>query len=476
MPEATEQVYKDAEQIVAEVIAAWQSRISDINSGTDSIVRIWAEVFANSVEGLYLAQQLLHDDMFIQSANALALDRYGDTYSRPRHDGTLATGTLRLSGSGGTFIPLGTQVGMPRPAQDDVLIFATTVAATIPAPGIPTAPVAADAGAGTLNAGTYEFAVSFQTIEGETAIGPPSNALAIIGSHNINLTAIPLGGAGTTARNLYMRINGGAWAKVTTAATVASLNNNTATTVTVVLGTSGGLPLDTSTAERVTVAATAAEVGVDYNVGIGAITDLVDVVSGLSGVTNAVAFTGGSEQEDIETFRTELLKRVRAPQSGSILDLQSWATDVEGVGSATAVAGFNLAGAATPGTVAVRITAADGSIAGAPLIASVLAYLLTKDLANISIEVGTYTANTINVAATITPATGYVLADVQDSARLAVLAYINSVAVGATVYKAGIVDAIFGLAGIADVNVTAPAANTTQTATQKAIMSTWTPS
>lgn len=465
MAENADVVYKDAETILADLIAAWQTRIPDMNFGADSVARIWSIVFANTTEGLYLMAQLLHDDMFIQTQNALALMRSGEMYGRPQKTGTLATGVVRFGGAGGTVIPLGTEVAAPRAAEDDPLLFSTTASAVVPNPGTPTAPVAADQAVGVLAAGTYEFGITFVTVEGETEIGAVSNAVAIAINRQIRLTAIPLGGPGTVARSVYRRVDGGAWQKITDATIVAALNNNSAVTVDYNGGTLGGLPPDESTAERISVTATAVDSGVDYNVAVGAITDLSEVVSGVAEVTNLATFTGGTDDEDIETFREELLKRVRAPQSGSPADLETWATDIDGVESAKAFPNLDLAGSTVPGTTTVRISGPGGIVPDAGVVTATQDYLRSKDLANITVLVGTFTPNPIAVTVTVTPDTGYTVADLTASVQQAITDYINSVQVGGTVWKAGVIDAVFGLAGV--VNVTSTFTDTTNTSVQK---------
>jgi len=66
-----------------------------------------------------------------------------------------------------------------------------------------TAPTVLATGTGTLT-GTYEYAVSFVNAQGETGIGPTSGPVAIVGA-GYNLTTIPLGPTGTTARKIYRK-------------------------------------------------------------------------------------------------------------------------------------------------------------------------------------------------------------------------------------------------------------------------------
>jgi hypothetical protein len=221
MPSQSDLVYRSRETIVTEMIAALQARIPDAQTGPDSVWRIIIEVVANSIDGLYLAAFLLNQDLYVQTAEYESLLRRGEEFGLGMKLGTPATGTVAISGDGGTVIPLGTQVGAPQ-VSGSALLFNTTVLATIPNPGAPTAPVAADAlVAGNLT-GLYEWAVTFVTLAGETQVGASSNALTLTASR-ASLTAIPVGGPGTTARKLYRSLNGGLFQYT------ATLNNNTAT-------------------------------------------------------------------------------------------------------------------------------------------------------------------------------------------------------------------------------------------------------
>jgi uncharacterized phage protein gp47/JayE len=406
--------------------------------------------------------------MFIQTANALALIRKGEEVGRPQKAGTIAAGSVRFSGVGGMFIPTGTIVSVDRPTLGDTLDFVTTEDGTIPDPGIPTAPTATDNGAGTLT-GTFEYGVTFQTIDGETELGAISVPL-VLAAHKTALTASPIGGPGTTERRIYRRVNGGPWGWL----------HDLADNVTTVYNDNGavgaGVPPSVSTAERVTVTAQSAQVGAVYNVAVGTITDISDAPANLDDVTNLVTFTGGTDQEDIEAFRQALLKWVRAPQTGSPSDLEVWAETVDGVESATCFNNVNLAGAATPGTAVVRISGPGGSIPDSAVEAAVLAVLEAHDLTNITILVGVNVAHVIDVAITVTLKAGFVLADVSQSVISAISQYILSVPVGGHVYVAGLEAAAFGLPGVATVQVTTPAADVALAATEKATVGTITPS
>jgi hypothetical protein len=105
-----------------------------------------------------------------------------------------------------------------------------------PAAVLPAAPVAAPlvvqggAAAGP-TAGVHYFAVSFVTATGESPPGPVSLPFNATGANGANLSAIPTGPGGTTARNVYMtRANGNPLSLYF----AVQLAGNVATTLTVV--------------------------------------------------------------------------------------------------------------------------------------------------------------------------------------------------------------------------------------------------
>mgnify|MGYP001401590232 CR=1 FL=1 len=89
------------------------------------------------------------------------------------------------------------------------------------------APLTTQGAAGNVNAGLHSWAVTFVTGSGETNLGTNSTPLNVgAGGHIVNLTAIPLGPVGTTARKIYRTVAGntGNFLLVTT------INDNTTTT------------------------------------------------------------------------------------------------------------------------------------------------------------------------------------------------------------------------------------------------------
>jgi uncharacterized phage protein gp47/JayE len=615
--------FKPSDQILSDMLAQLVAAIPDAHTDEDGILAIVFTIESGQLETVYLANQLLLEDMFITTASLQALQRHGQEYGVPLKDGTFSIGTLLFSGDGATYVPVNTEVGYDPGNGLDVVYFNTTSDGTIPNPGIPTpVTIAINATAGNLN-GTYEYMVTFVTASGETLPSADSNAVSPV-NQEINLTAIPLGGAGTTKRRIYRAKNGTGIFRM-----VAEIADNTTVIYTdnitdgVVAG--NNLVPSIDTAHSVTVNGIAQSAGVDGNAAIGTITVLTNAPATLNAVTNPTAFAGGTDAEDTEAYRRRLLEWVQNAQTGSPNDLKSWAEAVAGVETATvfsqttieanmlsanessvetgitdwanyvnatlaqsatqalngvdslrltaiangdmgaisaasktvvpgeyysALASFRagstarvvqtaiqwrdagdtllsvsfgpnylldsnanwtqaavtyaqapagavkarmvvyVVGAVTaeihyvdqmllvhglqtswviggavlspaPGHVTVRISGPAGSAPSAQVIADVATALLAQDLADVSIHVAAFTAVPTAVTVDVTTSGTYTLADVTASVQGAISDYINSLPIGGTMYLSGIVDAVFGLAGIADVVVTTPGSNQT---------------
>jgi uncharacterized phage protein gp47/JayE len=451
---ADDAMYRRADEILADMLAALQAAVADAYVGDDGAINIIFRIEASQFENLYLANQLLLEDSFVSTATFQALRRHGEQYGLAMQDGTVSVGSLTITGGGGTYVPIGTEVAYDPGAGLDPVYFDTTLDGTIPDPGTPLPPTAAiNATAGNLN-GLYEYVVTFVTASGETVASAESNAVSPA-TQQVNLTAIPVGGPGTTARRIYRALNGsGIYRRIT------EIANNTATTftdnVTDAVMNAGSLVPTVDTAHSITVTAQSQQTGVEGNVAAGSITELTNAPATLTDVLNTAAFTGGSDPENTEDFRARVLDAIQNPQTGSAADLKAWAENVAGVGTATVFPNTPAAGQTT-----VRITAENGGIPDSTLLAQVQAELDSRDLANITIIVASFTQTVENVTVDVTTSGTYTLADVTPQVQQAITDYINGLDIGQTLMVAGIIDAVFGLAGIADVVVTTPATNQT---------------
>lgn len=467
MPIVDTSMYRTRDEILAELVAQLLAAIPDAYTGDDGVISIVFNIEAGQLENLYLANQLLLEDLFIQTASYQALLRHGDQYGLSPDAGAQSVGTLKFQGDGGTYIPIGSEVGYDPGGGLDVIYFQTTTDGTIPNPGVPTAPTAAVSATAGVLTGTYEYAVTFVNASGETLASPVSNPVSP-SAKQVNLTAIPIGGTGTTARNIYRDKNGaGNWRLI---ATIADNSTTTyADNISDATHDTGALQPTVDTAHTVTVNGQSEDSGADKNVAIGVISELTNAPSNLVAVTNPTAFTGGTEPEDTEDFRQKLLEFVQNPQTGSIGDLQEWAEQVAGVDTATAVPNVPSAGQVT-----VYISGPGGAIPGSDVIAAVLAALQDQDLANITINVSTFSALSQAVTVDVTTDPAYSLGDVTATVQNALTNFINNIPVGGTMYRAGIIGAVIDLPGIVDVTVTTPATNVTASSTQKFVPGTLT--
>jgi uncharacterized phage protein gp47/JayE len=464
MPITDETFFRTREDLLADMLAAWTAVIPDIYLGEDGIVRIMTDIESGQLENVFLANQLLLEELFVQTASTQSLARYGDMFDLAIEEGVKSTGILTFTGDGGTYIPFDAEVGYDPGNNLDIVYFVTTLDGTIPNPGLPLAPTAAiNATAGNLN-GLYEWMVTFVTAGGETLPSPISNSISPV-NQQANLTVIPTGGVGTTQRKIYRRKNGtGDFRLVTTIAdntTTAYTDNVTDATV-----ASGAIAPTVTTATRISLPAAAEEVGASGNVVAGTITILTNAPATLTDVVNVAPFTGGVEPEDTEQYRQRLMEHLQNPQSGSPLDLKAWAEEVPGVETATVFPNDNL-GTPQNGHVTVRISGPGGIVPASDVIAATLQALQDQDLATISLHVTTFSPLATNVTVDVTTSGTYTLTDVTPNVQAAITAYINGLQVGETLMISGIIDAVFGLPGIADVIVTTPATNQTTAATQK---------
>jgi len=133
------ELYRAKEQILAAFLSAWQAAVPDVWIGDDGTLMIMLRIESAQIEGLYLANQLVLQDMFIQSASSAGLQRHGDEIGLQQLVCTPASGELLFSGDGGVYIPTGTEAGYAPGGGADILYYQTTQDGTMPNPGIPTA-------------------------------------------------------------------------------------------------------------------------------------------------------------------------------------------------------------------------------------------------------------------------------------------------------------------------------------------------
>lgn len=369
-------------------------------------------------------------------------------------------GTVTFIGDVASVIPSGTSVSTVAQRVDDpVYQFQTTIDEQV-GMSPPVDPVTTTDAVGTGSiTGTISYKVTFEGRGGETEAGPASTPLTVT-AKNIQLTGLPTGPSGTTARKIYRSDDTGE-----DFIYLASISNNTATTY--LDNTAGPLtstdiaPLVNST-DRVDIPCQSLEVGAATNVGPNAISQLVDTVAGVNAVTNEAAFTGGADEENDDAYRDRLIAAVgRATGQGNITDYINWATSVEGVERASVIPQWNDAN-----TVKVVLVGPNNSVVPTAVVEEVQALLDPDENGNggglapigAVVTVESVAALVVNVAATLVLHTGYSLdgdngtTPVRAALATSVADYLSSLSAGDALIRNEVLAAIITTNGVSDVS------------------------
>ena len=117
---------------------------------------------------------------------------------------------------------------------------------------------------------------------------------------------------------------------------------------------------------QVMVAAECLETGTIGNVAAGTVVLLGEPLEGVTAVTNPEPFSGGTDEEDDDSYRARVIAAYDEPLSGARRDYVAWAKQVPGVGGV-----YPIPLADGPGTVTVLITDSNGEPANQTLIDAV---------------------------------------------------------------------------------------------------------
>ena len=94
--------YKSRQSWLGDMLAQLQAAITDVFVGEDGVIRILFEIQSAQLENLSLANQILLEDMFVQTASLTALKLHGQQYGIAMSEGALSQGFVRFSGDDGT--------------------------------------------------------------------------------------------------------------------------------------------------------------------------------------------------------------------------------------------------------------------------------------------------------------------------------------------------------------------------------------
>jgi uncharacterized phage protein gp47/JayE len=214
-----------------------------------------------------------------------------------------------------------------------------------------------------------------------------------------------------------------------------------------------------------TAAVTAAAAGQDGNRAEGVTLSFESPIATVNATATvaAVGLASGTDEEDIEDFRTRVLERMRSPpHGGAASDYIAWAREVAGVTRAWC---FPLEGGA--GTVTVRFVRDDDAslIPDAGEVAAVQAHIDAVRPVTATVTVAAPTAVALNFTIHVVPDNSATRAAVEAELRDLLL---RAAKPGGTILLSQIRGAVDDAAGVTDWSVTAPAADVTHTTAQMA--------
>lgn len=241
--------------------------------------------------------------------------------------------------------------------------------------------------------------------------------------------------------------------------TVKVVTGTGAITVGDLFESTGGIQFAATESKSVTdgdtVAVQAVTEGVSGNVAAGAVTLMPVTLTGISVITNEAAMAGGYDAESDDSLRARYYDAVLTPAtSGNKNQYIAWAKSVSGVGGAKC---YPLANG--PNTVEVCIIDSDMQPASTQLVAEVQNYI-DPGIAGAgggAAPIGAYctvtsaTGLAINVACTVTLASGYDSATVIANVTESIKTYLDSIAFSGTyVSYAKIANAVNDAEGVLD--------------------------
>ena len=286
---------------------------------------------------------------FLPWSNGVYLD-YKGLYEIGLERGTAtnSSGVVTFIGDLETAIPAGTITSnSPQIVTDPVVQFETIQDEEIGMLAPTTAVTAVAGGAGAITSGTglalepISYKVTFVGRGGETDPGPESTPDLSVSSKEIELTDIPTGPSGTTARKIYRRDDTAAeWYYL------ATISDNTTTVYTdneaAHAATIGDIAPTANSTDRVDINCTSVDTGLVNNVGIEEIDQLVDAIDGVESVLNSDVFTGGTDDESDIDYQTRLVQAISSDSGqGNQADYITWSTEVDGVEAAAVIPLWN---------------------------------------------------------------------------------------------------------------------------------------
>jgi uncharacterized phage protein gp47/JayE len=245
------------------------------------------------------------------------------------------------------------------------------------------------------------------------------------------------------------------------------------------LKTASGLKFKTTETATITagnndsnaVSAESDEVGTANNIGAGTLTIIEDNIANVDSVTNALAATGGVNEESDIAFKKRFQAYIEGLGRSNIAGLSAGALSVEGITSVSVVELFPPVA-----NVNVDLYIDDGTAAGVTSaqiteVQSIIDGDGTEEnpgyrAAGINVQVKAPNIVTQDITLDATILSGVDTDQLQNDVINNLTEYVNTLGVGNSIIYSELVAAVMAVYGISDVSITDPSANVAITSTQ----------
>ena len=200
--------------------------------------------------------------------------------------------------------------------------------------------------------------------------------------------------------------------------------------------------------------AEALEGGSSGNAASGMITVMTACPMAVTGCTNPKAFSGGSDEEEDETFRKRILASYqRLPNGANAAWYEQTAMNYGGVAAARAVGR-----ARGIGTVDVYVATEQG-LPEEELLTGLQAELQAKREIAVDVAVKAPSIQDVNVTVAVAPENGNAFGEVKAAVEQCIVSFFNGKLLGKPVRLAELGSMIYALDGVANYRITAPTAD-----------------
>lgn len=457
---------KSIEDFITVQLVKWQELEPTININKDSMVYMDAAVMAELAYMLQLDAVTLANNAFLAYATGDELSNLGADRGMYRKVATRSSGVARFGratkAAANYVIPAGTRISTQPGGDGTSILFATTTEATL----YGTVPQVINVSGQQNTAGVmisnshYHYKVT--AVDGNGVETNPSDVFSILtttGSNNKSVNLTWAAAARATKYRVYVASGVGQENNVQFLAEsippfyTDTLGEATTTETPPETNDTGSLTVDVAAESLLPASKT--------NVGAATVTQLIDKPTGIEYVTNPSGFSGGSDEEDDDTYRARIRNNL-ATNTGltTIAGMKRIATGVAGVSSATVYLPYP---SGQRNEIWIYVTPQGGGIASDALVASVqVEFDKEENRAPVdNITVKKPDAVAIDVEAVVLEFDSLVTSEdsIIDDIKTGITNYLSTVDVGGKIRAVDINNVIHDTSGVKDFQLIIPSGN-----------------